>query len=154
MEAASVAGCCGLRLYSTHPPARGGAGTSPLTSGRINRRDSGGLMSSVLFVPVHLDALSLGNDQTFVGPMADFTLLPYFDGARDVNHDIAHISEDIVSRPFENQTLYLKAGVHLHWSLPDALTRGEAQADGTEFPAVPNRWLVIRSRADAQGQRS
>jgi hypothetical protein len=109
-------------------------------------------MSSVLFVPIHLDALSLGNDQTFVGPMADFTLLPYFDGGRDVNHDIAHLSEDIVSRPFENQTLYLKAGVHLHWALPDALTRGDAQADGTKFPAVPNRWLVIRSRADAQGQ--
>jgi hypothetical protein len=109
-------------------------------------------MSSVLFVPIHLDALPLGNDQTFVGPMADFTLLPYFDGARDINHDIAHISEDIVSRPFEDQTLYLKAGVHLHWALPDALTRGESTADGTQFPPVPNRWLVTRSRADAQGR--
>jgi ketosteroid isomerase-like protein len=109
-------------------------------------------MSSVLFVPIHLDALLLSNDQTFVGPMADFTLLPYFDGQRDVNPDVAYVSEDIVSRPFEDQTLYLKAGVHLHWALPDALTRGAARAGGTEFPAVPNRWLVIRSRRDAQGQ--
>ncbi len=110
-------------------------------------------MSSVLFVPIHLDALRLGNDRMFVGPMADFTLLPYFDGGRDVNHDTAPISEDIVSRPFQNQNLYLEAGVHLHWALPDALTRGVAHADGTDFPEVPNRWLVIRSRPDARGQR-
>lgn len=110
-------------------------------------------MSSILFVPIHLDALPLVNDRTVVGPMADFSLLPYFDGERDVNSDIANVSENIVSRPFANQTLYLKAGVHLHWALPDALTRGVARPDGTEFPAVPNRWLVIRSRADARGRR-
>lgn len=109
-------------------------------------------MSSVLFVPIHLDALSLANDQSLVGPMADFTRLPYFDGARDVNPDIAYLSEEFVSRPFENRTWYVKAGVHLHWALPDALTRGVVGADGTEFPVVPNRWLVTRSRVGAQGQ--
>jgi hypothetical protein len=109
-------------------------------------------MSSVLFVPLHLDALPLADDRTVVGPRADFTLLPYFNGEHDVNPDVANVSEDIVARPFEDLTLYLKAGVHLHWALPDALARGVARSDGTEFPAVPNRWLVIRSRPDAQGK--
>ncbi|HEX8068858.1 MAG TPA: hypothetical protein VF546_02835 [Pyrinomonadaceae bacterium] len=109
-------------------------------------------MSSVLFVPIHLDALPLISDQTFVGPTADFTLLPFFDGERDVNPDVAYISEEVVSRPFENETLTLKAGVHLHWALPDALTRAGVRAGGTQFPAVPNRWLVIRTAPDAQGQ--
>lgn len=111
-------------------------------------------MSGVLFVPVRLDALWAGKDQTLVGPSADFSRLPYFDGERDVNPAVAHVGEEIVSRPFENQTFRLKAGVHLHWALPDALTRGKAQTDGTHFPAVPDRWLVIRSRTDAQGNRA
>ncbi len=40
----------------------------------------------------------------------------------------------------------LEAGVHLHWALPDALTKGQV-SDSTPaptFPAVPNRWLVTR----------
>ncbi|WP_293116339.1 hypothetical protein [Moorena sp. SIO4G3] len=48
----------------------------------------------------------------------------YFDGTLDVNPNIANISEEIVSQPFQNQNLYLKAGIHLHWALPDALTKG------------------------------
>ncbi|MFJ3927648.1 hypothetical protein [Streptomyces sp. NPDC090022] len=37
-------------------------------------------------------------------------------------------------------------GVHLHWLLPDALRRGrqDGPAGRLEFPAVPNRWLVVR----------
>ena len=55
--------------------------------------------------------------------MADFTRLPYFNGQRDVNPDIANISEDIVIQPFQDKNLNLKAGLHLHWALPDALTK-------------------------------
>ncbi|MER5704045.1 hypothetical protein ABT023_19185 [Micromonospora sp. NPDC002296] len=61
------------------------------------------------------------------------------------------MSESIVATPFHDQNLILKAGVHLHWALPDALTRGEHTADGTAFPAVPTRWLVTRSRLAASG---
>ena len=62
------------------------------------------------------------------------------------------------------------AGVHLHWALPDGLTRGEREAAAddtplaasmqssieqserrddrrTEFSRTPNRWLVVRMRA-------
>jgi hypothetical protein len=79
--------------------------------------------------------------------MADFSRLPYNDGERDVSADTANISEDIVSQPFQDQNLYLKAGIHLHWSLPDTLTRGAHDVTGTNFPSVPNRWLVTRSRS-------
>src|SRR5262249_27783507 len=108
-------------------------------------------MSGVLLVPIHLDALLLKADQTMVEATADFTRVPYSDGTRDMNPDIAYISEAIVSRPFENENLFLKAGIHLHWALPDALTRGFAGTNGMQFPAVPNRWLVTRSSV-AQGK--
>ncbi|NEQ38267.1 MAG: hypothetical protein F6K40_19175 [Okeania sp. SIO3I5] len=105
-------------------------------------------------VPVHLDALHLEIDRLVVEAMADFSRLPYFDfdGQRDVNPNIANISEEIVSQPFQNQNLYLKAGIHLHWALPDALTKGIQVNDHNEtqtvFPPVPNRWLVTRSNKD------
>lgn len=35
----------------------------------------------------------------------------------------------------------LEAGVHLHFILPDAFTHSE---DGTDYPAVPNRYVVTR----------
>ncbi len=107
-------------------------------------------------VPIHLDALYLKNDRLVVEAMADFSRLPYLDkNKRDIN-SIANISEEIVSPPFQNQNLYLKAGIHLHWSLPDALTKGiqTKDRDGSQepqsvtktvFPAVPNRWLVTRT---------
>ncbi|SDF75307.1 hypothetical protein [Chitinophaga filiformis] len=40
---------------------------------------------------------------------------------------------------------FCEKGIHLHWALPAALTNG-IQKDGKAlFPAVPNRWLVIRT---------
>jgi hypothetical protein len=100
----------------------------------------------ILLVPIHLDALSIDSDQPVLEAKADFTRLPYTDGTLDVNGDIAYISEEIVSEPFQDQNLYLKAGIHLHWALPDALTRGAHTSDGTNFPEVPNRWLITRRR--------
>lgn len=97
-------------------------------------------------VPIHLDALCLSNELSVVEAMADFTRLPYFNGERDVNPDTAYISEEIVSKPFQNLNLPLEPGIHLHWSLPDALTRATQEEEAEEpdhvFPAVPNRWLV------------
>ncbi len=111
-------------------------------------------MTSILMVPIHLDALLLEQDQAVVEAMADFSRLPYSNRIQDMNVDVANISEDIVSRPFEDQNLYLKAGIHLHWALPDALTKGKHTPAGTDFPAVPNRWLVRRSRRAVGGQES
>ncbi len=102
-------------------------------------------MSNLLLVPMRLDALALGSEKQVVEARANFTLLPYYDGKQDANPDIAYISEEIVSQPFQYQNLTLKQGIHLHWALPDALTNGLQTSAGTEFPIVPNRWLVIRS---------
>ena len=107
------------------------------------------VMPGFLLVPVHLDALVLTHDCAVVEAMNDFSRLPWTDGQVDHNGDTPYVSEAIVSRPFQNRNLHLKAGIHLHWSMPDALTRG-IQTDGiTRFPAVPNRWLVTRSRTAA-----
>ena len=104
-------------------------------------------MTNILLVPVHLHALVLDRDQMVVETTADFSRLPFCTGKRDINPDIANISEEIVSKPFQNENLLLKKGIHLHWSLPDALTRARPNPDspGTQdFPRVPNRWLVTR----------
>lgn len=112
-------------------------------------------MSNILMVPVHLDALHLQNDKQVVSPDADFSRLPYSDydstkdGSGDVNPDNAFLGEEIAAKPFQNQNLLLKAGIHLHWSLPDALTH----RSGTAFPAVPNRWLVIRGTTASPGDK-
>jgi len=102
-----------------------------------------------LMVPLHLDALVLEQERAVVDAMADFTRLPYFDGTRDVNSDTGYLSEAIVADPFANQDQRLPAGVHLHWALPDTLTRAAGTVEGLEFPRVPDRWLVVRSRAGA-----
>src|SRR5262245_23566773 len=107
-------------------------------------------MSDILMIPIHLDALRLESETAVIEAMADFSRLPYKDGARDVNSEIANISEEIVSTPFQNDNLRLKPGIHLHWALPDALTRGSQTADGTVFPPAPNRWLITR-RVNLQG---
>ena len=41
-------------------------------------------------------------------------------------------------------------GVYVRWELPEALRHGESRNDGgpTEFPLVPNRWLVVRQVRD------
>ena len=102
------------------------------------------MAAAVLLVPIHLDALQLNVNTLVRGALADFSKLPYFNGSNDINTDTAFISENIVSDPFQNQDLLLKEGVHLHWALPDALTR---EKDGN-FSAVPNRWLITRIKKD------
>ncbi|MBW8683016.1 hypothetical protein [Chitinophaga rhizophila] len=44
-----------------------------------------------------------------------------------------------------NRGGFCEKGIHLHWALPAALTNGIQQDGKTVFPAVPNRWLVIRT---------
>jgi hypothetical protein len=114
------------------------------------------MAAQVLMVPIHLDALCLKSDRSVVETMADFSRLPYFNGGCDVNPDVANLSEEILSQPFQDRSLQLKAGIHLHWALPDALTRGVQQKKNPVdqddeksivFPQVPNRWLVTRTEA-------
>lgn len=106
-----------------------------------------------LMVPMRLDALLLAEDAGVVAAMADFSRLPYTDGTRDHHPDVAYLSDEVVRPPFENPNLQLRAGVHLHWALPRGLTRGFQTPERTVFPAVPNRWLVTRTRANSVEQQ-
>jgi hypothetical protein len=49
--------------------------------------------------------------------------------------------------PF-NRSLTLEPGVHLHWALPDSLTRArtlpESGTGAAAFPGIPDYWLVTR----------
>ncbi|HEY5742200.1 MAG TPA: hypothetical protein VIS99_06640, partial [Terrimicrobiaceae bacterium] len=111
------------------------------------------MAAQVLMVPLHLDALCLRNDRSVVDQMADFSRLPYCEGTRDINPDVANLSEEILSQPFQDRSLQLTAGIHLHWALPDGLTRGLQQKNALDqegdksivFPPVPNRWLITRT---------
>ncbi len=104
-------------------------------------------MSQFIIVPVHLDALRLQNNQMVTGPVADFSFLPYFnnnpDNYGDIHADIPYISEAVIDHPFNNRTQILDPGIHLHWALPDALTRITTGANAA-IPAVPNRWMITR----------
>ncbi|HAF14811.1 MAG TPA: hypothetical protein DCK99_14170, partial [Blastocatellia bacterium] len=54
-------------------------------------------------------------------------------------------AKDLLPKPFALREETRAPGVYLHWSLPDALTRG-TQAAGAQAssPAVPDRWLITR----------
>lgn len=106
-----------------------------------------------VLVPIAVDALVVAAGGAAASVWADVAIDPLDEAAaRPAPFDT------VVGRP---------AGVHLHWALPDGLTRGAqpepppdaplaADADplveqpeaidaaGAEFPAIPDRWLVAR----------
>jgi hypothetical protein len=47
-------------------------------------------------------------------------------------------------------------GVHLHWAMPDSLLRGRDNpiTKRLEFPALPDRWVVVRSLLPRGGSRA
>ncbi|MFI7134091.1 hypothetical protein ACIBQ1_51050 [Nonomuraea sp. NPDC050153] len=100
---------------------------------------------------MRIDALWLTADLDVAGPSVDFTRLPYVDAAtgRDVGAGMPYLGEVLLPAPFEDQNLRLRRGIHLHWALPDALTRHVQGEDETRIPVVPNRWLVTRRRGGA-----
>jgi hypothetical protein len=90
-----------------------------------------------LLVPIDVRALVSGADaaeQTW----ADLT--PRY-GLIDAG---VLLGDQLAPAPFTPRVTPPGPGVHLHWALPDALTRGQQTKDGTDFPLVPNRWLVVR----------
>ncbi|MBM7116089.1 hypothetical protein [Archangium primigenium] len=99
-----------------------------------------------LQVPLRLQALCLDTEQTVVRALADYRRLPSRHDKGDVD-DQPNLSGAILTPPF-TRDLPLPAGIHLHWMLPQALTRGESDASGIRFPQVPNRWLILRSGGD------
>jgi hypothetical protein len=110
-----------------------------------------------LLIPVNVQALRVApNDASlitkdtslFAGPTTSFDTLPWRD-ADYIDHpgrvSRANISANVTNPLTGDVAEQLEAGIHLHWALPDGLTRGTQQPDGSlTFPAVPNRWLVTR----------
>jgi hypothetical protein len=96
---------------------------------------------SELLVPMNLEALVVGLSDAgaqWVNLKPDF---------RGVYRRDQVLGQQLGSPlEFSPSTSGLKPGVHLHWALPDGLTHGVAPKNGgsPEFPAIPNRWLVVR----------
>jgi hypothetical protein len=147
-----------------------------MTDQRLPEEAAGAIAPERLAIPIRVDALQLAARQTVARSMADFSRLPYvvqtdqITGYRNqpsqrpmiVNPDTAYLSEHVVVPAFDDDTLQLPPGIHLHWALPDSLTLGQhpVSAEGRvqtdqpiRFPAVPNRWLVIRSVAGTEQKR-
>lgn len=106
----------------------------------------------VLVAPIQVDALVLDRPTAVVGADMDFASMPWSDGSHDHNVNIPNLAAYANSEPFTEGSLLLSPGTHLHWSLPDALTRGSTEprdwaphpVNDIYFPPAPNRWLVRR----------
>ncbi|WP_061940777.1 hypothetical protein [Collimonas pratensis] len=99
--------------------------------------------SQALVVPLNVLAFAVNEKDAH-----DAT--PYFSGANTVFTDQtgsnqaflgANVNRSLMGAPAQP----LQAGVHVHWAMPDALTKANTSAEGTlAFMATPNRWLVQR----------
>lgn len=107
---------------------------------------------SFLVIPIQVDALLLRQGCSSIGQDVNFQGLPYYNAKKGVlmNQDRPFLAESIISRPFRNDNLFLEAGIHLHWTLPESVTVGVARNGQTVFPAVPNRWYVRRMKGGRQ----
>jgi hypothetical protein len=101
---------------------------------------------SYLMIPIRMDGLRVcGHAQPAVQQIANFSRLPFVGSRGDINSNTYNLSEAILSPAFQDKNMQLKPGIHLHWSMPNALTKGEDHVEeGLIFPALPNRWLVSR----------
>lgn len=109
--------------------------------------------NSILMVPVKLDALFVPEEGiTVVEPFVNFEKLPYSKKVENKWHyentHVPYISETVLSKPLADKNYGLQSGIHLHWTLPDALTKATFHRN-MAFPAVPNRWMVMRYRGDS-----
>jgi hypothetical protein len=96
-----------------------------------------------LLVPINIEALVVGapgGQWTDLHP--DFSLL----------YRGQILGSQIPSGLFDTKSELHKAGIHLHWALPGALTHGrqtrpanpQEPLEAPEFPRIPNRWVVQR----------
>lgn len=90
-----------------------------------------------LLVPMYMEALVLSKDK---------------EDCVDLSPQFKNYTQCIlgdVLQPTGSEKLTLEKGIHLHWTLPKALKHSFLDAGtGMAFPAVPNRWMVIRIRTD------
>ncbi|RYE13539.1 MAG: hypothetical protein EOP34_08610, partial [Rickettsiales bacterium] len=103
-------------------------------------------MNSNLLIPINVQALCIGREDSkqniFTNQDVDFKNLPHKDedGSYHPIDGAANISDGILAP----KDITLEQGVHIHWTLPDAINHGKVQNHDIEFPSVPDRWLVAR----------
>lgn len=98
-----------------------------------------------LVVPIDVEAFCVGiqDSQGENPPTASFaggtvSYLSLTSSTKEFMGDNINISLDAPA------TSPLKTGIHLHWALPDALTKASHNQGKLTFPPAPNRWLVTR----------
>ncbi len=102
----------------------------------------------IAVVPLQVAALRVGADDAtgvtprFKGRTAWFEKAPY--GQPAIANTGDAVFQDLADQTGTSESL--GPGIHLHWELPDHFRRGAQPPSGgpVRFPAVPNRWLVIR----------
>jgi hypothetical protein len=94
-----------------------------------------------LLVPIHVEALVKGPGQA---PLEAVQRAPDFSGVAFNEFRGEQLERTLFT---SSDALYEGSGVHLHWALPDGLRHGVAKSEreAPAFPAIPNRWLVVRS---------
>jgi hypothetical protein len=95
-----------------------------------------------VMVPIHLDALVQRQDG---GAWADTRMSPP-SGTGDPVPRLSLLPDPFTVLPDADVAALRKRGVHLHWALPDGLTRGSTQDANkpASFQPIPDRWLVVR----------
>jgi hypothetical protein len=107
--------------------------------------------ADVMVIPVDVTAFcvgagDLGSDGTsaFAGASTTYEKI--------ATANLASYLGSSVTQSLDDPPQPMEPGVHLHWALPDALTRASIPTDAKggkqkkpfAFPAVPNHWLVSR----------
>jgi hypothetical protein len=89
-----------------------------------------------VLVPIQLDALVV-RPQSGSGSWADCKMeVP--PAGKTVQR------KALLPPPFKNLDQPRSPGVYLHWALPDGLTQGTDSGTAVTFPAIPDRWLILR----------
>jgi len=127
-------------------------------------------MSMPLFIPVDLKALAVSRlddgSEPSHAPVPGYSATSQFGGMEFLFENIPHLKNDTVGGPPLSEqanpapfssvapSRELRAGVHVHWALPDSIARGRTDDKGgaPRYPEAPNRWLVVRSAAGADGR--
>ena len=96
------------------------------------------MVDNYLLVPMQLDAMVVNRAAKVETPFLRFRM--EYENLQQFN-----TSEP---RPFDNNLPQPGAGICLHWTLPKSLRHGMHKDEGsTEFPLIPNRWLIVRAQA-------
>ncbi|WP_106743595.1 hypothetical protein [Yoonia maritima] len=101
-----------------------------------------------IIIPIHVEALRVTSNTSQEAK----TALYKFDELGKVASSAG--SGMIAAENFSSSVTNLgtQPGIHLHWSLPRAYTKGTQNRDtgAISFPVLPNRWLVIRMLKNAK----